>query len=107
MCMNERRGGGGGEKKNWLPRNWKLIFLSSLVDRLLDVRRLLLLLVRVEGGDDIGSDAPVLSLVPDQRVGGIVNGTTSACEDLDGSATLENESFGEVEVHFSRIVEEF
>ena len=40
------------------------------------------MLVRVEGGDDIGSDAPVLSLVPDQRVGGIVNGTTSACEDL-------------------------
>jgi len=94
-----------GERKNWLPRNWKFIFLSSFVDRLLDVRRLLLLLLGVEGGDNVGSDSPVFSLVPNEVFGGIVNGAASAREDPDRFAALEDESFGKAEDHFGRVVD--
>lgn len=79
--------------------------LSSFVDSLLYVCCFFLALVRVECGDDVGSDSPVLFLVPHDFIWGSVGAAGGASPDLDCFATFENEALGKVEDHFAQLVD--
>ena len=46
-----------------------------------------LLLVRVEGSDDVGTNSPVFSLVPDNFFGGLVDAAARTSPDLDKKLT--------------------